>query len=126
MYFALKTVHLATVVGALFSLFFVSYLGWLAPERLRQPAVQRLTLANNGLLLASALALMWASGQYPFAQGWLTAKLLGFVAYIVLARVAMAPAVSTPLRAPAVAGSLACLIYIAWVARAHSATPWAI
>jgi len=41
------------------------------------------------LLLASALALSWLSGQFPFAQGWLTAKLLALVLYIVLGTIAL-------------------------------------
>jgi uncharacterized membrane protein SirB2 len=41
------------------------------------------------LLLASAVALSWLSGQYPFAQGWLTAKLLALVLYIVLGTIAL-------------------------------------
>ena len=34
------------------------------------------------VLLASALAMVSLSGQYPFVQGWLTAKVLGLLAYI--------------------------------------------
>ncbi|MBI1942766.1 MAG: SirB2 family protein [Betaproteobacteria bacterium] len=34
------------------------------------------------VLLASALWLSWALGQYPFVHGWLTVKVLGLLAYI--------------------------------------------
>lgn len=40
-------------------------------------------------LLASALTLAVWSGQYPFQQGWLTAKVLGLLAYIVLGSIAL-------------------------------------
>lgn len=41
------------------------------------------------LLLGSALTLAWMSGQYPFVSGWLTAKLCGLVAYILLGMMAL-------------------------------------
>jgi len=31
----------------------------------------------------------WMSGQYPFVYGWLTAKLFGLLAYIVLGAMAL-------------------------------------
>jgi uncharacterized membrane protein SirB2 len=41
------------------------------------------------ILLASAIALVWMSGQYPFVQTWLTAKVLALLAYIVLGSIAL-------------------------------------
>ena len=41
------------------------------------------------LLLVSAILLSWQSAQYPFAQGWLTAKLVALIAYIGLGTVAL-------------------------------------
>jgi uncharacterized membrane protein SirB2 len=43
----------------------------------------------DSLLLGSALILAYLSGQYPFAQGWLTAKLFGLLAYIAFGAVAL-------------------------------------
>ena len=34
------------------------------------------------ILLASAIWLAWTLEQYPFVHGWLTAKVLGLIAYI--------------------------------------------
>ena len=41
------------------------------------------------LLLGSALTMAWMSGQYPFVEGWLTAKLCGLLAYILLGMMAL-------------------------------------
>ena len=41
------------------------------------------------LLLGSAIAMAVLSAQYPFAQGWLTAKVLGLLIYIVCGAVAL-------------------------------------
>jgi uncharacterized membrane protein SirB2 len=68
------------------------------------------------LLLASALALAWLSGQYPFAQAWLTAKLLALIAYILLGTVALKRGRSKAVRAAAFALALGTVLYIVSVA----------
>ncbi len=39
---------------------------------------------NDTILLGTAIALTISIGQYPFVDGWLTAKLLALIAYICL------------------------------------------
>lgn len=68
------------------------------------------------VLLASAIALAWKSGQYPFAQGWLTAKLVALAAYIVLGTVALRRGRSKAVRATAFGLALATVLYIVAVA----------
>jgi uncharacterized membrane protein SirB2 len=68
------------------------------------------------LLLASALWLSWMLGQYPFVDGWLTAKVLGLLAYIVLGAVALRRGSSLAVRATAFAGALLAAAYIVAVA----------
>lgn len=41
------------------------------------------------VLLGSALTLAYLSGQYPFVQPWLTAKVCGLVAHIVFGAIAL-------------------------------------
>lgn len=73
----------------------------------------------DSLLLASALALAWMSGQYPFEQDWLTAKVLALVAYIGLGTVALKRGRSKAVRATAFALALATVLYIVCVALAR-------
>ena len=68
------------------------------------------------ILLASAIALAWQSGQYPFAQNWLTAKLLAMIAYIALGSVALKRGRSKNIRAIAFALALVAVLYIVSVA----------
>jgi len=68
------------------------------------------------VLLASAIALAWLSGQFPFAQSWLTAKVLGLAAYIALGTVALKRGRSKAVRATAFALALAAAAYIVMVA----------
>ena len=68
------------------------------------------------LLLASALWLAWMIGQYPFVHGWLTAKVLGLLAYIVLGSIALKRGRTLRLRSAAFVAALATAAYIVSVA----------
>ena len=73
------------------------------------------------VLLASAVALAWQSGQYPFAQGWLTAKVIALVAYVVLGTMALKRGRSKAARTVAFVLALAAALYIVSVALTRSA-----
>ena len=73
------------------------------------------------VLLASALWLAWLIGQYPFVAGWLTAKVLGLLAYVALGTVALRRGRSLRVRAAAFAAALATVAYIVCVALTHDA-----
>jgi uncharacterized membrane protein SirB2 len=68
------------------------------------------------VLLASALWLTVLIGQYPFVQGWLTAKVLALIVYIALGTLALKRGRSKPVRATAFALALAAAAYIVSVA----------
>lgn len=68
------------------------------------------------LLLASALWLAWAIGQVPLVHGWVTAKLVGLLAYIVLGSVALRHGRTRTQRAAAFVAALAAAAYIVSVA----------
>jgi len=76
----------------------------------------------DSVLLASAIALAWMSGQYPFAQGWLTAKVLALAAYIVLGTIALKRGRSPAARRCAFTLALATVLYIVSVALTRD--PW--
>lgn len=77
---------------------------------------------NDTLLLAAAVTLAVKSGQYPFAQGWLTAKVLALLLYIVLGSVALRRDASARVRGPAFVAALASVAYIVGVALTRSPT----
>jgi len=68
------------------------------------------------LLLASAAWLCWALGQYPFVQGWLTAKVLALLAYIGLGMVALRRGRTMAARASAFGLALVAALYMVAVA----------
>jgi len=74
------------------------------------------------VLLGSAIWLSWTLGQYPLVQGWLTAKVLALLAYIVMGRYALATSTPGNLRLPFFSMALVCVGYIVGVALTHSPT----
>jgi len=76
------------------------------------------------VLLASAFVLAVLSAQYPLAQGWLTAKLIGLIAYIALGMIALKPGRGRAVRIAAFCGALLVFGYIVAVAITKSALPF--
>lgn len=68
------------------------------------------------VLLGSAVTLAIWSSQYPFAQDWLTAKVLALAVYIALASVALKRGKTRRVRIAAFAAAAAVLLYIVRVA----------
>ena len=88
-YLLLKHLHVTCVVlsGAGFALRGF----WMLRESamLQHRLVRILPHLVDSLLLGSALWMAWLSSQFPFVQGWLTAKLFGLLAYILLGTMAL-------------------------------------
>lgn len=76
------------------------------------------------LLLGSALTLAMMSGQYPFVQPWLTAKVCGLLAYIGLGTMALKRGKSKAGRVGYFVLALLAYAYIVNVALSRSPLPW--
>ncbi len=68
------------------------------------------------VLLGSAIAMAVISAQYPFAQNWLTAKLIGLLAYILFGMVALKRGKTKAIRAGFFVAALLAFAYIVLVA----------
>ena len=88
-YLALKHLHVACVV--LSGLGFALRGWWMLNDspRLKTRLARVAPHVIDSVLLGSALLMVWQSGQYPFAQGWLTAKFFGLLAYILCGTMAL-------------------------------------
>jgi len=116
LYLALKTVHVACAILSI-SGFALRGILMLADSRLLAARFARVAPhVVDTVLLASALWLSALIGQYPFVQGWLTAKVLALIAYIVLGTVALKRARGKAARAIAFALALGAAAYIVSVA----------
>lgn len=67
---------------------------------------------NDSVLLAAAIALTVLVGQYPFLDAWLTAKVFGLIAYIVLGALALQAGRSRGLR---IGAGLAAVAVFGWI-----------
>ncbi len=76
------------------------------------------------VLLASAVALALMIGQYPLVHGWLTAKVLGLLAYIVLGTIALKRGRTHRVRVAAFCGALLVFAYVVAVAVTRSVLPY--
>ncbi len=74
------------------------------------------------LLLGSALVMAWLSGQYPFAQGWLTAKFFGLLIYILCGTMALKRGKTKAQRSLFLVLAITAYAYIVGVALTRS--PW--
>lgn len=89
MYLLVKNAH---ITFALISIgLFILRATWSVREsaQLDKPWVKIAPHLNDTLLLGCAVYLMVISNQYPFAQPWLTAKLLALLVYIVIGSIAI-------------------------------------
>lgn len=98
MYAFVKYVHVATVVLSLAGFFLRGILMMRESPLLGARWIRVLPHVNDTVLLVAALSLAAMSGQYPFVEGWVTAKVLGVFAYIILGALALRAASTRKLR----------------------------
>lgn len=115
-YLAIRYVHIVCVVLSLAGFALRGVLALAGSPAMQARLARIAPHVVDTLLLASAVALAVMSQQYPFAQGWLTAKVLGLVAYIVLGSVALRRGRTPGVRAAAYAAALVTAAYIVSVA----------
>lgn len=115
-YLALKHLHLTAVILS-FVLFVLRGLWMLADSsQLQRRWVRIVPHLVDTVLLASAIGLTLMLRQYPFVNGWLTAKVLALIAYIILGSIALKRGPTKPIRAVAWVAALATFGYIVSVA----------
>jgi len=124
MYLALKHFHITCVVlsGAGFALRGAWALAGSPLARARLTRV--LPHVVDSCLLLSAIVLAWMAGQYPFVHGWLTAKIVGLLAYIGLGMLALKPGRPLALRGAAFVAALATFSWIVSVALSKNPLGW--
>jgi uncharacterized membrane protein SirB2 len=116
LYLTLKLVHVACAIASISGFALRGILMLLDSPLLATRFARIAPHAVDTVLLASALWLAALLGQYPFVQGWLTAKVLALIAYIVLGTAALKRARSKTVRTVAFALALTAAAYIVSVA----------
>ncbi len=123
-YIVIKTVH-QTAVALSVAGFFARGWGSLSGAAWpRSRIAKTLPHVIDTVLLASALLLAWMLGLAPNNAPWLTAKIVGLVAYIALGMVALRPGRPATVRA---AAWPAALLTFAWIVSvAITKSPWGL
>jgi uncharacterized membrane protein SirB2 len=116
LFIVIKSIHLLTVTLTITGFIVRGIWMMQGSPLLEMRAVRTFPHVNDTLLLASALWTAAMVGQYPFVNGWLTAKVIGAIAYILLGAVALTYGPTRQIRVLAFIGSLLCFAYVATVA----------
>lgn len=111
-YTLVKYVHLLSVALSLTGFFLRGLLTLRASPLMKARWVRVLPHINDTVLLAAALSLAFMSEQYPFVAGWVTAKVLGVIAYIILGSLALRDGSSPRTR---MVCWLAALVVFGWI-----------
>ena len=115
-YLVLKYLHVSCVIAS--GCGFVLRGVWMLADspRLQQRWVRIFPHIVDTGLLGSAIALAMLSGQYPLAQSWLTAKVMGLIAYILCGTMALKRGRTKAVRAGFLVVALLIFAYIVSVA----------
>ena len=116
MYALIKYVHLVSVTLSLAGFFLRGLLLLRDSPLMRARWIKVLPHINDTILLAAALSLAVMSDQYPFVSGWVTAKVLGVIAYIILGSLALRAGSSPRTRLVCWLGAMAVFGWIVSVA----------
>ena len=124
MYLLLKHLHVSCVLLSGLGFALRGYWKFHRPAQLQRRWVKVVPHLVDTLLLGSALALVWLTGQYPFVLPWLTAKVLMLLAYIVLGSLALKRASRAPVQLLCFALALLAFAYMVSVALTRQVLPW--
>ena len=115
----IKAVHIAAVVmsGALFLVRGAAV--QLSAAWAMAPPLRYLSYTIDTVLLTAALMLVTILHQYPFVQGWLTAKVILLVCYVALGTLALKRGRTQAIRISCWIAALMVYLFIVSIAYAH-------
>lgn len=112
----LKTLHVTAAVLSISGYILRGMLMLFESPLLRARVLRIVPHVVDTLLLASAIALAVRIHQYPLVHGWLTAKVLALIAYIVVGAIGLHYGRTKRVRALAFGAALLIFAYIVGVA----------
>ena len=116
-YFTLaKSIHMITVAITITGFLVRGYWMFRDSPLLKARLTRILPHVNDTVLFCSAIWTGSLIGQYPFVSGWLTAKVIGLLGYIVLGALALTYGRTRTIRTYAFIGALICFAYVVAVA----------
>jgi uncharacterized membrane protein SirB2 len=112
----MKSIHMITLTITVTGFILRSI--WMLRDSplLQARLVKTLPHVNDTILFVSAVWTAALLGQYPFVDAWLTAKVFGALAYIILGAIALTYGKTRQIRSMAFVGALLCFAYVVAVA----------
>jgi uncharacterized membrane protein SirB2 len=123
-YELLRVIHIACAVASGLGFFARGVLMMRASPLLAAPWMRVAPHVIDTALLGAAVGLVVLTGQYPFVVGWVTAKVLGLLAYIGLGMFALRRGRTMTIRVVCWLAALAVFGYIVSVAVTRN--PWGL
>ena len=123
-YFFVKHMHVGMAYLSISLFIFRSVLSVMGAALLQNKVLKVLPHIIDTLLLLFAVQLMITLGQYPFVDGWLTAKTLALIAYIVVGTIAIKRGKTAVIKLWASVAAIAIFAYIFGVAKTHNVWSW--
>ncbi len=123
-YLLIKQLHMSSALLSisLFILRLIWMLGW--PAMLQWKPARIVPHVVDTVLLLTAVVLAWVAQQYPFVHGWLTAKVVALIVYIVLGTIALKRGPNKPVRLLAGLAAVLTFGYILAVAFSKQVLPF--
>lgn len=121
----LKSLHMLMALLTIIGFLLRGFWAWRVPRLLALKPVRIVPHVIDTLLLASAIALLFAYGWNPLDHGWIMAKIGLLLVYVGLGMTAFKPRFDPPVRVAAFVGAVAVLAWIVVIARAHRFVPFA-
>ncbi len=122
MYSTVKHLHVTAVVLTAVLFLLRGIWMFIGSPQLQRRWVKVVPRVIDTLLLLSALVLIFMLHQYPFVNGWLTAKVLGLLVYIGLGMIALHYGRTRRVRV--MVWLVASLVFVYIVTVAVYKTPW--
>jgi uncharacterized membrane protein SirB2 len=116
MYVALKHLHVACVIISITGFFLRGLLMAIESPIREQRWLKWVPHVNDAILLTAAIGLAIMSGRYPLVDAWLTAKVFGLIAYIILGSIALKAGRTRFIRIAAWLAAMATFGYVVSVA----------
>lgn len=124
MYYTLKYIHMSCVVLSISGFVLRGWWMFRQDARLGHRLTRSLPHLIDTVLLGTAVAMAVMIGQYPFQAGWITAKVVGLVAYVLLGTVALKRGRTLGIRTAAFVSALLVYGWIVSVALTKNAAGW--
>ena len=116
MYLVLKYIHVLTALLSILGFIIRGVWMMQSSEQLQKKWVKIVPHVNDTILLGTAIVLAVMTAQYPGPAGWVNAKIIGLIVYIVLGVIALKRGKTKQVRIIAWLLALVTFAYIVMVA----------